>query len=352
MIGYQIVFGIDVSKDKLDIYQKHTSAIRAKLPELQDRYFQIPNTKSSIEKWLKSVSKLVKQLTDLGYERSSIGFILEPTGTYSIRLTRCLVDANFTLNLVNPRQSHGFMQALSMDNKTDSKTAIALAKMGFSLDLAPYKAPNKLKQQKKQLRMALKALSKQSQQLSNQIHALEQYDDMILESAKTALQTTLNTVDEQKEVLEKELAKLDKQEDEDYKAEFKLIKSVTGIGDKTARLLLLATGSLKHFQYARQVSKFIGLTPRSHQSGSSVRTNGGILKRGDTELRASLYMATWSAIVHNHACKELYLRLKKNGKPSKKALVAVMNKLVRQAFGVVKSGKPFDNEYYLQFQQA
>lgn len=352
MNNYQIVFGIDVSKDTLDIYQKHTSVILDKIPKLKDIYIQISNTKGSITKWLKSLSKLTEQLEQLGYNRSHIGFILEPTGTYSIRLVEHLTDFNFGLSLVNPRQSHGFMQALSMDNKTDNKTAIALAKMGFSLELPLHKALSKLKQQKKQLKMALRALGKQSQQLSSQLHALEQYDSMLLPSVKKALETTLKTVNEQKEQLEKQLAELDEQEEEDYKSEIQLIKSVTGIGDKTARLILLATGSLKNFQYARQVSKFIGLTPSSHQSGSSVRKNGRMTKRGDNELRSSLYVATWSAITYNHACKEFYHRLKANGKPSKKALVAVMNKLVRQAFGVVKSGKPFDNKYYLQFKEA
>jgi transposase len=349
MRNYQVVFGIDVSKNTLDIYQKHSSELQLQDKTFEDTYLQISNTKKSILKWLKSLSKLMARLENLGYNRSAIGFILEPTGTYSFRIVEHLVTFNFDLSLVNPRQSYGFMQALSMDNKTDNNTSIALAQMGFSLELPLYKAPSKLKRQKKQLKMALRALNKQAQQLSNQLHALAQYDASVLPSAQSALEIILRTVEEQKKALEKELGELDEQEDEDYKTEFKLIKSITGIGDKTARLLLLATGSLKNFQYARQLSKFIGLTPSSHQSGSSVRKSGRIIKKGDSQLRSTLYVATWSAIKYNNACKALYKRLRGNGKPPKKALVAVMNKLVRQAFGVVKSGKPFDNDYYLQF---
>jgi len=351
-MNYQIVFGIDVSKDTLDIYQQHSFLLKDKLANVLDVYTQINNTKRSIIKWLKSLSKLVSKLKKSGYSRSSICFILEPTGTYSHRIVRYLSAEGFSLSLVNPRQSHGFMQALSMDNKTDNKTSMALAQMGFSLNLPLYQAPSDLKQQKKQIRMALRAFSKQAQQLNNQLHALAQYDNIALASVKEALRTTLKTVEEQKDTLEKELASLDEQEDEDYKKEFDLITSITGIGTKTARLLLLATGSLKNFQYARQVSKFVGLTPSSHHSGSSVRKNGRMTKKGNNELRSCLYVATWSAIQYNYACKELFQRLRANGKPPKKAMVAVMNKLVKQAFGVVKSEKKFDNKYYLQFKEA
>jgi len=39
----------------------------------------------------------------------------------------------------------------------------------------------------------------------------------------------------------------------------------------------------------------------------------------------------------NKACKELYIRLIEKGKPKKLALIAVANKLIRQAFGCVKN---------------
>jgi len=68
-------------------------------------------------------------------------------------------------------------------------------------------------------------------------------------------------------------------------------------------------------------------------------------RSGDPEVRRLLYMATWSAIRYNKACKKKYEELLANGKPSMVALVAVMNKLVRQAFGVIQSGQKFDNDY-------
>ena len=58
-----------------------------------------------------------------------------------------------------------------------------------------------------------------------------------------------------------------------------------------------------------------------------------------------LYVCAWSAIRYNSACKVLYERLLERGKPSKVALVAVMNKLIRQVFAVVQKGEPYDDNF-------
>ena len=45
-------------------------------------------------------------------------------------------------------------------------------------------------------------------------------------------------------------------------------------------------------------------------------------------------MGSLTAIRHNFACKEIFNRLVEKGKPKKVALVAVMNKLIKQAFAI------------------
>jgi transposase len=68
------------------------------------------------------------------------------------------------------------------------------------------------------------------------------------------------------------------------------------------------------------------------------------LFQGNT-VRAKLYVAAGSALQHNPACKALYQRLRARGKSVKVARIAVVHKLVRTAFGGVKSGKSFDPNY-------
>jgi len=56
-------------------------------------------------------------------------------------------------------------------------------------------------------------------------------------------------------------------------------------------------------------------------------------------------MLTLVAVRFNPQMMALYHRLQARGKPKKATLVAVMRKLLVLAYGVLKSGKPFDENY-------
>lgn len=120
--------------------------------------------------------------------------------------------------------------------------------------------------------------------------------------------------------------------------------SVVGISTAIATGLIEVTGGFRHFHSAKALSKFIGVAPIIYQSGK-LNSVKGICKTGDGQLRSMLYVASWSAIQHNKSCRELYHRLKAAGKALKVALIAVVNKLLRQAFAVVKFDQNFDPNY-------
>ncbi len=322
MSTYSSVIGIDVCQANLDILD---------LSGEKQNFKKISNRKSSIKKWIKEIRS------------KNILCVLEPTGCYSDRILFFLNQANIPVALVSPNQSHGFVQALGIISKDDRQAAHSLALMGQRLDLPLHKPKSEEMLRRKQILMGINALKKQKQALTNQLHAL---DNQIIFEPKVvqAFKQTLQIVDEQLQNLEEELNEIS---DEEHRKQYDLLTSVIGIGPKTAHLLLNATGGLHNFSLSGQLSKFTGLVCSSHKSGSSVRIRGRITKRGNAELRACLYMAARSAKTYNLACKDLYERLRKKGKPHKQAMVAVMNKLVKQAFGVVKSGVSFDNLFYL-----
>jgi hypothetical protein len=56
-------------------------------------------------------------------------------------------------------------------------------------------------------------------------------------------------------------------------------------------------------------------------------------------------VCSFSAKKSNAACKALYERLVAKGKNGKLALIAVCNKLLKQAFAIVKSGIPYQPDY-------
>jgi len=66
---------------------------------------------------------------------------------------------------------------------------------------------------------------------------------------------------------------------------------------------------------------------------------------GNPKLRKLLFMCSFNACKYNRACKSLYDRLVAKGKSKKLALIAVCNELLKQAFGVVKNGLPYDENF-------
>lgn len=115
-----------------------------------------------------------------------------------------------------------------------------------------------------------------------------------------------------------------------------LLTSIKGIGVTLAAALIVATGGFTYFDNAKQLTRYLGLSPIYQQFGTSVNVKGHINQNGDSNLRSQLYVAACNA-----ECKACFDRLRSNGKPGKVAVVAVANKLIRQAFAVVTQGKPY-----------
>ena len=127
----------------------------------------------------------------------------------------------------------------------------------------------------------------------------------------------------------------------EYRKQMGLLTSVKGIGVTLAAALIMATGGFAYFDNAKQLTRYLGLSPTYQQSGTSVNVKGHINRIGDSSLRSLLYVAAMASLRCNAECKECFNRLRSNGKPGKVAVVAVANKLVRQAFAVVTQEKPY-----------
>lgn len=110
-------------------------------------------------------------------------------------------------------------------------------------------------------------------------------------------------------------------------------------------MLVVLTGGFDRFNSASELCSYAGLTPLIRQSGSSVKGRPRISKMGNQKLRNLLFMCSFTACKYNKACRDLYERIVAKGKSKKLALIAVCNKLLKQAFAIAKSGLIFDNEY-------
>ena len=127
--------------------------------------------------------------------------------------------------------------------------------------------------------------------------------------------------------------------------QLKNVSSIKGIGKRGAAMLIVFTQGFKNTQNHRQLISFAGLAPPQYSSGSSKQGKPRIYKRGGKNLRDVLYMCSMNAMKTNTACKTLYECLRANGKTGKQALVAVMNKLLKQVFAVVKNNSLYQPNY-------
>ncbi len=173
--------------------------------------------------------------------------------------------------------------------------------------------------------------------VSNALEALQQ-QPVISKIALRQLQHTLKLLTQQVQAVEAQLLTLVQQR---FGSEIGLLCSIPGIGRKTASMLLLFASGFAHMDNYRQLIAKAGLSPREHTSGTSVRGKTRITKMGGGLIRGKLFMCSLSARKKNTACGALYDRLVAKGKNGKLALIAVCNKLLKQAFAIVRSGVPY-----------
>lgn len=110
-----------------------------------------------------------------------------------------------------------------------------------------------------------------------------------------------------------------------------IVKELTqepGVGELTALVYRTEIGNAGRFRRGRQIGKFAGLTPTSHESGQQQDRKGHISRQGPPRLRKMLCQASWVRIRHDAEAGRFYDQLVlRNPKKKKIAIVAVMRRL-------------------------
>jgi transposase len=127
-----------------------------------------------------------------------------------------------------------------------------------------------------------------------------------------------------------------------------LLTTIPGIGKKIAHILASEIGDINRFNNAKQLIAYCGIDPAVKQSGNFNGTRNRITKRGSPFLRKALYIA--ATVVIRQSAKgtfvnpvlHTYYQHKVQIKAKKQALGAVMNKMARIVYSVLKHGKPFE----------
>ena len=311
--------GIDVSKDSFVAAYPEKSGFTTKT---------FKNTSSGVHLFIQSLP-------------AECHCVMEATGNYSMLLLYLLQQANVAVSMENPQKIKHFARAMLSTTKTDEIDAKLIAMYGEKMEPSPYKIPSETIILLKQKRTVLRQLKKQLTMMKNLQHSLSILPKQD-STAKVATEQTIKFLNKQISKLEDEITHLSNKE---FKRQMDLLTSIKGIGENIASALIMATGGFTYFSSAKQISRFLGLCPTYQQSGTSVNFKGHINRNGDAHLRSQLYVIAFSSIRFNAACRETYERLRARGKSGKVAIIAVANKLIRQAFAVVTNNRPYVDGY-------
>ncbi|MGO7449042.1 IS110 family transposase [Rhizobium ruizarguesonis] len=233
----EIVVGIDVSKERLDV---------AILP--QEEVFAVGNDHAGID-------ELAERLKGIGVD----AIALEATGGFEMLAVAGLSAAGLTVLVVNPAQVRAYAHAIGRRAKTDPIDAAVIA--AFVLATKPEIRP--LRDAETQ---ALSELVARRRQIVRMVVAEENRLRMAL--AKQAQKSIKRLL----KALRRELESLDADLDSHirkspvWRVREALLTSVPGVGATTARTLLAELPELGSLD-RRQIASLAGLAPWTRQSG-------------------------------------------------------------------------------------
>jgi transposase len=317
-----IIVGIDIAKEKFD------ATIVRETGQPHHRAFA--NTRKGFQdfkRWLKRHGVQAARLA------------MEATGYYYLPLADFAVAAGYEVCVVNPHRIKAYAKSRLQRNKTDKLDAALIA------DFCRTQAPPAWIPPDTAMREFL-ALVRRFDDLTE---ALQQERNRLQAGIPSA--AVLTTIQQHIDFLQTQLDEIRQQlhdhldQHPDLKHQADLLRSIPGIGDITACRLLAELGDWRRFTNVRQVVAFAGLNPEHRDSGNRQGGYTAISKCGSSSLRRALYMPALVAMRCNPLLHAFQQRLRANGHRGKVLVVAVMRKLLHLAYGILKSGQPFDPQY-------
>lgn len=265
---------------------------------------------------------------------------VEATGVYHLALALALVAAKIEVMVANPTATKDFGRALFNRSKTDKVDARTLVEYVDRMPWAAWVAPRPTVLELRELGRRLSELVQNLVDEKNRLHS---------KSVKNLSKTVVADVNAHVGQLEKRIKQIEGTAievivgDEDLREQFNILKAIRGVGSRSAILLLTELAVLDRTMTVKQLVAYAGLDPMRYESGTSVAKPSRISKRGNSRLRAILYMNALSAVRHERGARLFYARLVIRGKKKMQALVAVMRKLLHGIWIVLQRRIAFDS---------
>ncbi len=268
-------------------------------------------------------------------------YVMEATGVYHARLALALHEAGRQLSVVNPLVIKRFAQMHLSRVKTDKADAQLIGRYGQAHAPALWSPSSSEIIELQQAHSWLDDLIRERTRLLNrqEAHAHQSSPSAFVSKQMAAQQRHL---DKQIKECEQHLEAVVKKS---FTELYGHLMSIPSLGPKTAIELIAVTHGFTRFDQVKALSAYIGVSPSTYRSGTSVEGRGAIARFGQGRMRQLLYMCSWTARRCNPACRALYTRLRAQGKPAKVINIAIAHKLLRQAFAVATNNVPFSKEF-------
>jgi transposase len=321
-IYYPVCLGLDIAKAKIDACLESDSA---------QHQISVENSSAGCKKLLRWLRKLCPQ---------SVPVVMEATGTYGDLAAAFFHENGYWVSVINPRWIKDYGRSEGRRNKTDQQDARLIAAYGRThlLDRWLPAAPEVA-----ELRALVRRLNTVEELIQGE--ARRQEIAPAIATLRKSLGRVAKALKAEQQLLEKAI-RAHLAAHPSLAADCARLQAIEGIGAKTARALVAELP--RHLPGSRAAAAWVGVTPRRHESGTSIHKPSRIGREGNQQLRRALYMPAVVARSRNPRMKAFADRLELAGKSKLAAVIAVLHKLVRISFAMLKNNSSYDPNHHPQ----
>jgi len=328
--------GIDVSKAKVDacVLDSEKQIILEK---------EVKNTPTQLARFFRTIRKKLEDAPLLA--------CCENTGIYGVPLTKaCELEAVdlWVENALKIKRA-----TTDMRGKSDQKDAyrIACYAVRYQDQKRLYEAPGKWSKEMKNLVQAREDLLKEKKAFAVRLNEAKSHDPERYKVLRKKFAPVIKVLEKQIKLCDQEvdqLLKTDKQASTNYK----LLKSIPGIGKQNAVQMILHTNNFKRFDSPKHMACYAGVAPFPNQSGK-INKPDRVSMQANHRLKSLLHMAALAAIRAKSDLRAFYTRKVAQGKNKMSVINAVRNKLIHRMFAVINRQQPYvmDQKSFLSNQE-
>lgn len=316
----------------LDISKKTFTACICLLGLSQRLSFSKVETFRNDKKGFNQLLRWVRKLCDAEVETL---FLMEATGVYHEQLARHLYELKQAVHIALPNKTKHYFNSLNIKSKTDAIDAKVLSQFGAERAHKIWQPPSPTLLSLRDLTRYYVQLQEQKTVFGNLLESKEQGHEVLSEIIKSN-KKLIKQIDQQLDAIKKRISKV-LDEDPVLKNRIEKVATIKGVGILTVVTVIAETLGFEHFNSIRQVVSYAGYDVVQRESGTSVKGQTRISKKGNRYIRNALYFPAMVASRYNENMKQTYLRIIKR-KPSKMVgQVAIQRKLLALIYTLWKN---------------